>query len=223
MLNIFLVYQFLKRLVQPFTSWKAYKLGVIDANGNFLIDKKDRNQEQRDSIGYFDVVVANLKKLLARTPGGASRIATFAAALMLLREDITDESTEDEIMANLKNSLDDICTDAEIKDMFESILWEALDEDGVAANNIGSGAIAHAEVPKKAWRHEFAGQTIFRVDTKRFNEARMGKNRYHRWDKYVGEDEVGQDIREYAKENPDANIIVQDERSSAMMYLRKKR
>ena len=32
--DIFLVYQFLKRLAQPFTSWDAYKEGVIDREGN---------------------------------------------------------------------------------------------------------------------------------------------------------------------------------------------
>jgi hypothetical protein len=214
--NTVIVYQFIKRLVQPFTEWKAFKLGVIDHDGNFLIPKDKRTPDQKASIGYFDIVVANLKKLLARLPGGSSRIATFAAALMLLREDIGPDDSEETIMARLKDAIDDVCTNEEINSLFESV----MNEDGVAANNIGSGAIA---APEKPWRSKFAGQMIFRVDSKRFMECRSGKNRYHRWDKYVGEDDVGKDIREYGVANPEDNIIVQDEQSSCMMYLRRKK
>ena len=40
-------------------------------------------------------MIANLKKLLAKVPGGSSRFATYAAALFLIKEYkvFTDEST----------------------------------------------------------------------------------------------------------------------------------
>jgi len=80
------IYMFLKRLVTPFEQWDAYKTGLIDKNGKVIIDKADRTPEQDKSFGYFDRLVANLKKLLGKVPGGKSRIASFAAALLLLRE-----------------------------------------------------------------------------------------------------------------------------------------
>jgi len=80
------IYMFLKRLVTPFEQWDAYKTGLIDKDGKVIVDKADRTPEQNKSFGYFDRLVANLKKLLGKIPGGKSRIASFAAALLLLRE-----------------------------------------------------------------------------------------------------------------------------------------
>ncbi len=80
------IYMFLKRLVTPFDQWDAYKTGLIDKNGKVIVNKADRTPEQNKSFGYFDRLVANLKKLLGKIPGGKTRIASFAAALLLLRE-----------------------------------------------------------------------------------------------------------------------------------------
>lgn len=80
------IYMFLKRLVTPFEQWDAYKTGLIDKDGKVIVSKADRTPEQDKSFGYFDRLVANLKKLLGKVPGGKSRIASFAAALLLLRE-----------------------------------------------------------------------------------------------------------------------------------------
>jgi len=80
------IYLFLKRLVTPFDQWDAYKTGLIDKDGKVIVDKANRTPEQEKSFGYFDRLVANLKKLLGKVPGGKTRIASFAAALLLLRE-----------------------------------------------------------------------------------------------------------------------------------------
>jgi len=85
-IDIALIYSFLKRLVTPFEKWDAYKLGMIDKDGKVIVDKQDRTQAQDKSWGYFDRLVANLKKLLGKIPGGRSRLASFAAALLLIRE-----------------------------------------------------------------------------------------------------------------------------------------
>ena len=84
--DLFLIYQFIKRLVTPFDKWDAYKAGVIDKDGKVILPKKDRTPEQNKSWGYYDIMIANLKKLLAKVPGGRTRLASYAAALLLLRE-----------------------------------------------------------------------------------------------------------------------------------------
>ena len=84
--DLFLIYQFIKRLVTPFNKWDAYKAGVIDQDGKVILPKKDRTPEQNKSWGYYDIMIANLKKLLAKVPGGRTRLASYAAALLLLRE-----------------------------------------------------------------------------------------------------------------------------------------
>lgn len=90
-----LTYQFLKRFVLPFTSWRAYKLGIIDASGNILKKRKDlKTQEERDAFGTFDLLVLNLKRVLAKVPGGALTIGTAAAAVYLMKEEPTEEDVE---------------------------------------------------------------------------------------------------------------------------------
>ena len=89
-LDIGAVYMFLKRLVTPFEEWDAFKTGVIDADGKVITPKKDRTGEQDRSWGYFDRLVGNLKKLLGKVPGGKTRLGTFAAALLLIKEQELD-------------------------------------------------------------------------------------------------------------------------------------
>ena len=86
-IDLAITYKFLKNLVTPFEKWPAYKLGLIDKDGNIVKQRKDRlKQEEKDALGYFDVVTLNLRKLLGKLPGGQSAIATYAAALLLLKE-----------------------------------------------------------------------------------------------------------------------------------------
>lgn len=89
-IDIALIYSFLKRLVTPFDRWEAYEAGVIDKDGKVILPKNERTPEQNKSWGYYDRLVANLKKLLGKLPGGKTRIASFAAALLLLREQNID-------------------------------------------------------------------------------------------------------------------------------------
>jgi hypothetical protein len=85
--DLFLVYQFIRRLATPFKDWEAFKLGIIDENGNVLKKRKDLlTVKERQAFGVYDVMILNLKKLLAKIPGGSSRIASYAAALYLIRE-----------------------------------------------------------------------------------------------------------------------------------------
>lgn len=89
--DLFMVYQFIKRLALPFKDWKAFKLGIIDADGNILKSPKTFTRvEERDAFGKFDLMILNLKKLIAKVPGGKTRIATMAAVLYLLKEDRED-------------------------------------------------------------------------------------------------------------------------------------
>jgi hypothetical protein len=84
--DLFLIYQFIRRLVTPFNKWDAYKAGIIDKDGKVILPKSDRTPEQNKTWGYYDIMLANLKKLLGKIPGGRTRLASYAAALLLLRE-----------------------------------------------------------------------------------------------------------------------------------------
>ena len=109
--DLSLVYQFIRRLATPFEKWPAYEAGVIDKNGNILKGKKQRNlKSEKDSFGIFDLMILKLKKLLAKLPGGSSNFASYAAALFLIKEwkHFTDDSMLNESVSTkqLDDSLD---------------------------------------------------------------------------------------------------------------------
>lgn len=66
----------------------------------------------------------------------------------------------------------------------------------------------------------FAGHEVFVVPSEYYHKCRMGKHRHHRYEKYVGNDEIGETIRQYGRKNHKKPIIVQDEKTGAMTYLR---
>ncbi len=99
--DTYLAYQFLKRLNTPFTNWDAFHLGVIDANGHVLIKRHQLTPQQQKAWGRFDVLVANLKSLLAKLPGGNTKLASLAATVILLKESDLDENDVDTLREHL--------------------------------------------------------------------------------------------------------------------------
>jgi hypothetical protein len=141
--DLFLVYSFIKRLATPFDEWPAFKLGIIDADGNQLKKKKDlKTVEERAAFGVYDLMILKLKKLLANVPGGQSRIASYAAALWLIKEHEEIEShgelmTEEDIESKFNQYLHYTTESMDVNRKFEIMI-----EDGVAVNNAGGGAVA---------------------------------------------------------------------------------
>ena len=81
--DLFLVYQFVKRLSTPFEDTKAFELGLIDEKGKRL--KKASTREEKDAMTYYDRLIFNLKRLIAKA-GIQSKFVTFAAALFLKKK-----------------------------------------------------------------------------------------------------------------------------------------
>jgi hypothetical protein len=140
--DLYLVYQFIKRLTTPFKDWPAYKLGIIDEKGIQLKKRKNLMKvAERDAFGIFDLMILKLKKLLAKLPGGQTRLATYAAALWLVKEssdieEYGEELTEEVIESKLNHYLNYITESYNVNNKFEMML-----EDGVV-NSAGSGRIA---------------------------------------------------------------------------------
>ena len=85
-LDLYIVYQFLKRLTTPFEEWKAFDLGVIDKKGRVLIPRDKLSKEQAQYWTYFDLLVSNIKKLIAAIPAGNQKLANMVMALYLTKE-----------------------------------------------------------------------------------------------------------------------------------------
>jgi hypothetical protein len=184
--DLFLVYQFVRRLATPFEKWDAFKEGVIDKSGTVLIKKKERTSKQKKAFGLFDVMVMNLKKLLAKAPGGSSKIASYAAALFLIKEYkvFTDESmlTEDLTEEQLEESLS-IFNDryvnytmlAENVNLFielnekESVINTKPELEEEPTNNVSDGNVAGVD----AGHMSKAGQKKWTSKNKSTNKKRL--------------------------------------------------
>lgn len=83
-------FRFLTLLVTPFEKTKAFEAGIIDKNGkknkDFSTNTVDARDALRDYYTPFHRLVFNVKRLIAKVPGGESRLASYAAALYLIKE-----------------------------------------------------------------------------------------------------------------------------------------
>lgn len=81
-------FRFLTLLVTPFDKTKAYEVGIIDENGKRRkdFDKSANRADYKNYYTPFHRLVFNIKRLMAKVPGGGSRLASYAAALYLIKE-----------------------------------------------------------------------------------------------------------------------------------------
>jgi len=203
-----LVYRILRLFTTPFNEWSAYSTGVIDAEGNIIVPPEKRSIAQDESFTKFDLLILKLKKVLEKLPFGKTRLASYAAALYLLKEDvknINEETLEEDFLKYFENK--------------ELISEEIANVTG--ANVAGTtGDPPMGKKAQVAFIRRFANNDVFVVDTQRFNQARLGKKKYLKYEKYVGNDEVGNAIRAYGRKYPKRPIIIQDSQTNAMTFLR---
>jgi hypothetical protein len=97
--NLYVLYRIVKDLSTPFNETEAFKLGLIDEKGKRL--KEAETKEEKEATSYYNRFVLNIKRLMSKV-GLGSRLATFAAALFLIREEaeknhmLTEDSFQDE-------------------------------------------------------------------------------------------------------------------------------
>ena len=85
--DLFMTYKFIRLLTTKWNKTDAYKEGVIDAKGKLLVKSAQRTPAQDKAYTVFDKLVFNLKRILEKVPFGKSQIASYAAALFLLKEE----------------------------------------------------------------------------------------------------------------------------------------
>lgn len=86
--------RFLRLLTTDWKDTNAFKLGLIDEEGNKV--RKAKTTEEKSAYNMFHRLVFNVKKLINRAPGGKSRIASYASALYLIKEqgELSDEALQ---------------------------------------------------------------------------------------------------------------------------------
>ena len=86
--------RFLRLLTTPWEETNAYKEGLIDDEGNKL--RKPVTEKDKSVYNMFHRLVFNVKKLINKAPGGKSKLASYASALYLIKENLnlSDKSIE---------------------------------------------------------------------------------------------------------------------------------
>ena len=95
-IDAFITFRFLKLLVTPFNKTEAFRLGIIDERGKVLRKYKTLERtEERQAYTILHRLVFNVKKLIEKVPGGKSRLASYAAALFLIKEHVAEYHDSD--------------------------------------------------------------------------------------------------------------------------------
>ncbi len=92
-----IVFRILKMLTIPFEKQQAYKFGFIDKRGNRIkkiknedgleVDNNPVTAKEKASLTPLHRLVFNLKKLIEKVPFGKTAFASYAVALLLLKEE----------------------------------------------------------------------------------------------------------------------------------------
>ena len=138
-IDLFVTYRFIKLLVTPFDKMPAFKLGIIDKDGNRVMRKTvSRGMQptqlitdtEQSAYTVLHKLVFNIKKIFQKVPGLRTKLGTYAAALFLLKD-------------TFKESVDD-------PDMFEKEFMKYLKEEGYEIDNtISEEVIGFGEVLPK--------------------------------------------------------------------------
>jgi len=200
-------------------------LGIIDEKGKILKRRRDlKTDDEKDAYTLSDTLIWNLKKLLGKIPGGKSRIASYGAALFLIKEQqdgykLTEEELEMQFFdAFEKMHNNDLEFDPRALKKLENILSE--DAPGTTSAGQAYREMPLCKPPKGLVMKKFRNADVFSVDPTMYHKARFGKKKYTKYSNYVGEDEAGQYIRAYARRYPKKPIIVMDSSTGCMQYLR---
>ena len=140
-IDLFVTYRFIKLLVTPFEKTPAYKLGIIDKDGNRIMPppiagvrqtkpKSLNTSEEKRAYTILHKLVFNIKKLFGKVPGLRTKLGTYAAALFLLKD-------------TFKESVDD-------PDVFEKEFMKYLKEEGYEIDDsISEDVVGFGEILPK--------------------------------------------------------------------------
>ena len=122
--DLFYTFRFLKILTTPFEKTDAFKLGIIDDKGKrnkkVLVD----DDKKKKAYTSFHRLVFNVKRLMASV-GAGGKIASYTAALFLLKEKLklSDKQIEKVLQQNNIDPLDILK---------ESTEWFLLEDNSIS-------------------------------------------------------------------------------------------
>ena len=108
-IDLFVTYRFIKLLVTPFEKTDAYRLGIIDKDGNRIMPPPTKGGvrqskpnplntiEEKGAYTVLHKLVFNIKKLFGKVPGLRTKLGTYAAALFLLKDTFKESVADPDV------------------------------------------------------------------------------------------------------------------------------
>ena len=118
-----IVFRVLKLLTTKWKDQAAFKEGLIDDKGKRIKKQKVDTSKRKNSYTFLHRLVFNLKRIIEMIPFGKTRIASYAAALFLIKEhcELSGTKLDKEVFKYLQEA---------------GLLEEGLMEDFVPINSL---------------------------------------------------------------------------------------
>jgi|APSaa5957512535_1039671.scaffolds.fasta_scaffold37835_3 hypothetical protein len=193
-IDLIYTYRFIKILTTSWEDMDAFKEGIIDDEGKQLKKLRDlKSSDEKYAYTYFHRMVFNVKRLLEKLPGGDSKIASYAAALFLIKEE---------------------------RNITEVEAFKYLKED-VIGNSVGADNVDMTPGKPKKKPDKFKLFTVPSKVFRRFDKRRSKFERWSRYLNL--QDETQQELYHYAKTKPMNTIILKDDTTGAMRSIQRGR
>jgi len=215
-----IAFRILYLLTKPFDKTDAFRLGIIDKDGKLLRKASElKTSEETAAYNYLTRLVFNMKRLIAKIPGGSSMIGSLVAAYFLIKESVNNNDFDniDGRFLELNYRLNEgLCLVEEqlLVEKFLILMQDELLEDAVTApaptNSVGTGQMASSPMPigakkRNNWKDlpKAFGVTAFEVSGKAYNGFKNAKAKGAKWDNHMvpsAEDkDVYDKIKAYSK------------------------
>jgi hypothetical protein len=154
-----IAFKILSMLVTPFEDQKAYKLALIDKNGNPIKKLKDMTWTEKDNYTMLHRLVFRLRKIMNKIPIVNTRLGNLAAAYWLVKE--CHENTRPSI--NLEEQYLDLLKKMQKEDIVlveEELLIEQFFNEEMPANVTGAAVKTDEPIVRKRKSIKMLNRTL---------------------------------------------------------------
>ena len=115
----------------------------------------------------------------------------------------------------------------EMKIVLDDLNESTNEEISTTTASVGTVTNPLDIAPKKKKRRceleKFIGSRVFEVSSDEYSRCLQGRNKFERWNKFFEtESDSGGSIKKYSHRNPNSPIIIKDEKTGEMMFLRRR-
>ena len=134
-------YRILRMLATPIERSDAFKLGIIDKDGEKI--KEPVSTQELNAYSLLQRFVFKVQRALTRSPDrNAKRLLTFAAAMAILKEYTEDDEDNVEALLEVFMQDEDVIRQAELLESSNLLSFRNFMDEEAPANAAGGGNVA---------------------------------------------------------------------------------